>query len=273
MNEQGVSPIAVTGDHVRLYREFLTRAGRRPATIARALTVIRGTYERFGKKHLLPWEQVRDIQAVTAPRVDKNTTPELSETDAIRLLEAPDRSTLLGMRDFGLLFAYFRTACRSRALAHAAVGDLEESSDGLAIVVLEKGAKQRRLLLLDAGPAVQSWLRTAGIADDSDSPLFPALAPDRKTLTRRHLTQQAILNVVKKYAAQIGLTVSPTGRRGLCTHSLRKTAAVNAADHGAPVEQIRAWLGHSDLRTTQTYLTERETDAEHAARRCQIRPK
>ena len=41
------------------------------------MDVIRGTYERFGKKGLVPSNPVGDIQAVTSPRVDKNTTPAL----------------------------------------------------------------------------------------------------------------------------------------------------------------------------------------------------
>ena len=80
----------------------MVQAERKPATIARALSVIRGTYEQFGKKGLVPWNVVGDIQAVTSPRVDKNTTPGMSEQEACRLLHAPDTSTLLGLRDHAL---------------------------------------------------------------------------------------------------------------------------------------------------------------------------
>ena len=99
----GVHPFAVTGDHIRIYKEAMVQAGRRPATIARALSVIRGTYEQFGKKGLVPWNVVGDIQAVTSPRVDKNTTPGLSEREACRLLHVPDTNTVLGVRVHALL--------------------------------------------------------------------------------------------------------------------------------------------------------------------------
>ena len=59
-------------------------------------------------------QQVRDLQAVTSPRVDKNTTPALSEVEAKKLLHAPDRSTLRGLRDHAMLFAFFKTASRCR---------------------------------------------------------------------------------------------------------------------------------------------------------------
>ena len=73
MADMGVQPFHVTGDHVRLYKEALVQSNKKSATIARALSVIRGAYEQFGKKGLVDWECVGDIQAVSSPRVEKNT--------------------------------------------------------------------------------------------------------------------------------------------------------------------------------------------------------
>lgn len=80
-----------------------------------------------------------------------------------------------------------------------------------------------------------------------------------------------MLGIVKKYAHQIGLDVDRLGRRGLGVHTLRKTAAMNALEHGAKVEHVQAWLGHSDIRTTQEYITYSGKDVEEAARHNQIR--
>ena len=268
----GVHPFAVAGDHVRIYKEAMVRSERKPATIARALSVIRGTYEQFGKKGLVPWNVVGDIQAVTSPRVDKNTTPGMSEQEACRLLHAPNTDTLLGVRDHAILFVYFKTACRSRAIALAKVGDLERTDFDWYLAVTEKGNRRQRKPLLEAASALIRWLERAGVSDvDPQAPLFSALDSDKRTPTGRHLTQRAILNIVKKYARQAGLQADRTGRRGLCTHSLRKTALTNALEHGAKMEQVQAWAGHSDIRTTQGYYMTKESDAEAAARHNQIR--
>lgn len=271
MRRLGVHPYHVTGDHVRLYKEALQRAGRRPASVARALSVIRGTYEQFGKKGLVPWPSVGDIQAVTAPRVTKNTTPVLGERDACRMLHAPDLRTLIGCRDHALLFTYFKTACRSSAIARTTFADLERSDTEWFLRVTEKGKRERLLPLLEAAPAVLHWIDRAGIATEPATPLFPALSPDRRTPTTRPLSGRQILNIVKKYARQVGLNVDPGGRRGICTHSLRKTCAVNALRHGAAVHQVQHWLGHADIRTTQEYVAYHDDDVDQAARRCQIR--
>ena len=118
-----------------------------------------------------------------------------------------------------------------------------------------------------------TWLNAAGIAEVEDAPLFPAFATDRKTPTRRHLSQPAVLNIVKKYGSLAGLQVDRLGRRGICTHSIRKTALNNALEHGAKVEQVQQWAGHADIRTTQEYIAYHEQDSEAAARHNQIRPK
>ena len=267
----GVHPFAVAGDHLRIYKQAMVETEKKPATIARALSVIRGTYEQFGKKGLVAWNVVGDIQAVTSPRVDKNTTPGMSEQEACRLLHAPDTSTLLGLRDHAILFTYFKTACRSRAIAQARVGDLERTDFDWYLVVTEKGSKRQRKPLLEAAPAVLRWLQIAGISPDKPAPLFCALGSDKRTPIGHHLTQRAILNIVKKYARQAGLQTDRLGRRGICTHSLRKTALTNALEHGAKMEQVQAWAGHSDIRTTQGYYMTKESDAEAAARHNQIR--
>jgi hypothetical protein len=127
MQGQGIDPMHVTGDDLRLYKAALLAAGKSKTTVARVLSVLRGTYEQFGKKGLIEWERVRDIQAVESPRVEKNSTPCLSQQEAIKLLHAPDTETLTGKRDHALLFVYFKTAARCSAIAKACVGHLERT--------------------------------------------------------------------------------------------------------------------------------------------------
>ncbi len=267
----GISPLAANGDHVRLYKEAMVRAGFRPATVARRLSVIRQAYQQFGKKGLVGWNTVGDIQAVSAPRVSKNTTPRLTEVEAKRLLHAQDTATAIGQRDHALLFVYLKTACRCNAIRNARIGDLERTDADWYIAVKEKGQKERRLPLLESAGPVLRWINAAGLVEHEVAPLFPAFEKDRKTPSGRFLSSRHVLGIVKKYASQIGLNVDRLGRRGIGVHSLRKTAAMNALEHGAKVEHVQAWLGHSDIRTTQEYITYSGKDAEEAARHNQIR--
>ena len=88
MQAQGVTPLEVTADHVKLYKRALLEAGRTSATVARRLSVLRGTYKQLAAKGLVSWETAQDIAAVKAPGVQKNSTPSLTQRQAIALLEA-----------------------------------------------------------------------------------------------------------------------------------------------------------------------------------------
>src|SRR3982750_700735 len=55
MQAQGVTPLEVTADHVKLYKWALLEAGRTSATVARRLSVLRGTYKQLAAQGLISW--------------------------------------------------------------------------------------------------------------------------------------------------------------------------------------------------------------------------
>ena len=60
------------------------------------------------------------------------------------------------------------------------------------------------------------------------------------------MTAQAIFDVVKSYAASLGVDVRP--------HDLRRTFAKLAHNGKSPIEQIQLSLGHSSVQTTERYI-------------------
>ena len=129
MQAQGVTPLEVTADHVKLYKRALLEAGKTSATVARRLSVLRGAYEQLAAKGLISWETAQDIAAVKAPGVQKNATPSLTQRQAIALLEAIPTDTLQGIRDLAMMSVFFLTGCRVSAVTDACVGHLE--TDGV----------------------------------------------------------------------------------------------------------------------------------------------
>ena len=295
MRLHGVDPAEVDGDDVRAYKEALQKAKRKKkardgrnrevsaytsATIARKLSVIRGTYEQWGKKGFVDWHVVQDIQAAESPRVEKNATPGLTQNEASELLKVVreaasnakrESARLLAIRDYALLFTFFRTACRVSAISGACVGHVERSDTDWYLRVVEKGNKPSRKILLEAAPALLNYIEAAGIGQDQEGPLFRPLAKDRKGFQRKHLDRKDVLDVVKKWGRLAGIQVDRLDARGVGVHSLRKTTITNALNNGAPMHQVKELAGHADIRTTQGYYMKRESDAEDAARHIQIR--
>ena len=158
MQAQGVDPLHVTADHVKLYKRALLEAGLKPATVARRLSVLRGTYEQLAAKGLISWVTAQDIAAIKAPGVQKNSTPSLTQRQAIALLEAIPTDTLQGRRDLALMSVFFLTGCRVSAVTAACVGHLETDGVEHYLHVTEKRNKKRRKILLDAARPLLAYV-------------------------------------------------------------------------------------------------------------------
>jgi site-specific recombinase XerD len=271
MQEQGVPPLRVTADHVKLYKRALLEAGRTPSTVARRLSVLRGAYEQLAAKGLVSWVTAQDIAAIKAPGVQKNATPSLTQRQAITLLEAIPTDTLQGMRDLAMMSVFFLTGCRVSAVIGACVGHLETDGIDHWLHVTEKCNRKRRKILLDAARPVLAYVERAVIRHDREGPLFRPLRPDRLGLLRRHLDRKTPWRLVKKYCELAGIDHQRLGGRGIGIHSLRKTAINDAIRNGATMHEVREFAGHADIRTTEVYFVRKEEDAEVAARRIQIR--
>ena len=271
MQQLGVAPFDITADHVKLYKASLLKADVRSATVSRRLSVIRGAYRQFADKGLVSWDTAQGIVAVKAPPVRKNSTPALTQQQAIALLGVIDTDSLQGRRDFALLHTFFITGCRVTAIVRARVGDLEFDGTEDYLHVVEKRGYESRKILLDAGASIRQYIGAAGTEGDREGALFRPMSPDRLRLLPRHMNRKTPWRLVKKYCRLAGIEADRLTGRGIGVHSLRKTAITNAIRNGAHMHEVREFAGHSDIRTTELYYVRREEDAEQAARRITIR--
>src|SRR5262249_53890606 len=143
MEAEGIGVLEVGADHVKFYKRALLEAGKSRATVARKLSVIRGTYRELAVKGLVPWEVAQDIAAIKEPPVQKNSTPALTSRQAVALLEAIPQGTLQGLRDFALMSVLFVTGSRVSAIVSSCVGHLETDGVEHYLNVIEKRGKKR----------------------------------------------------------------------------------------------------------------------------------
>jgi site-specific recombinase XerD len=212
MQAQGVTPLEVTSDHAKMYKCDLHEAGMTTATIARRLSVLRGAYQQLAAKGLISSETAQDIAAVKAAGVQKNSTPSLTQRQAVALLEAIPTDTLQGIRDLAMMSVFFLTGCRVSAVIGACVGHLETDGVEHYLHVTEKRSKKRRKILLDAARPVLAYVARAGIQDDKEGPLFRPMTPDATRLIRRHLDRKTPWRLVKKILPRRRHRPRPAGR-------------------------------------------------------------
>jgi len=216
-----------------------------PASVNRALVAVR-TLHRFGlDDKITPDDPAAEV---TVPSLGQRLPKALSLDQVTRLLQAPDRSEVEGLRDAALLELLYGTGARISEICGLDVDEvsrtLEHDDHGLRL--LGKGNKQRVVPLGSyAREAVEAWLVRGrpGWAARARA-ATPALLLNSRGA---RLSRQSAWAVLRRHAegAGLGVEVSP--------HSLRHTFATHLLDGGADIRVVQELLGHASVTTTQIY--------------------
>jgi len=188
---------------------------------------------------------------------------EKDEMDA--LLDAPDRSTVLGRRDRALLLFLYNSGARAEEAASLAVGDLtlQEKQSGQSFVRLCGKGNKVRLCPLWAAMAAELKPFVLGRANG-----------DRVFVNRcgQPLTRFGVHEIVTRHAHSLHDRFPELHRKRPTPHTIRHTCATHLLRAGVDINTIRAWLGHVSLNTTNVYA---EVDLEMKAQalaKCSVSP-
>jgi len=166
----------------------------------------------------------------------------LSQEEVDRLLSMPDTSNKFGSRDKAILELIYASGVR---VSEAEGLDLQNLDlDGMQIVVMGKGSKQRVVYL---GSIAKSSLETYLQMYRNR---FPVLDDEDSVFINRdgwRLSKRTIQSIVKKYSIMAGLG------NGVHTHTLRHSFATHLLDGGANLRVVQELLGHTSTSTTQLY--------------------
>lgn len=130
----------------------------------------------------------------------------------------------------------------------------------VSLVCLKRGTKKgknneirREVPITDVGfiQALQRYIKTHSIK--KLSPLFD-------------LSRKTVYAAIQRSTKAAGLPQNVT------PHTLRHSYAVNHLLHGQQITNIKRWLGHTDLRTTEIYLQVLGRDTAHLAMKTQYKP-
>ena len=218
-------------------------SGLKTRSVSRKLSAIRGLW-----KFLLAQNHTDDDPTahVAAPKYGKRVPRVISLDDVEALLEAPDRTTPEGMRDFAMLELLYATGLRVSELVELRMRELDLRVG--CVRVVGKGGKQRIVPVGElASDAIEDYLESAR-ADLLRNCGGPGSTP-YLFVTRRgsSMTRQAFWKNFKKYARAAGVDgdISP--------HKLRHSFATHLLERGADLRIVQSLLGHSDISTTQIY--------------------
>jgi integrase/recombinase XerD len=238
LDEQSMTLDKVERATLRNYLGSRRDHGLSARSAARALSSLRGFFRFLVNSQAQSADPTANLRSPSLWR----TVPHALSADEIEaLLESPDISSTLGLRDRAMLETLYATGLRVSELVGLTVERVR--LDPGYVRVLGKGRKER---LVPLGEAAVSWI------DDYLQRARPELNRKRVSelfLNYRggRLTRQGFWKILRGHAlkAEIASPISP--------HIVRHSFATHLVENGADLRSVQMMLGHASLTTTEIY--------------------
>jgi integrase/recombinase XerC len=224
-------------DHltIRSYLAHLARQKLARASTARHLSALRSFFKYLMREGVVPANPAR---SVTTPKREKHLPAVMQTSDIALLLEQPDLSTPLGLRDRAFLELLYGSGLRISELVGIELDDLQLRAR--LVKVRGKGSKERIVPFgSKAEEALRAWLAVRK-ASDEEGAVFVNYRGDR-------ITTRSVRRLFEGYVRGASL------RAGISPHTMRHSFATHLLNAGADLRGIQELLGHASLSTTQKY--------------------
>ena len=223
--------------------------GAKPRTVRRRLAALSSLFKHLIEHHAAT---TNPVGTVKRPKVNRRSgvTKAFSAAQARALLDAPEETTIEGLRDRAILSVLLQAGPRRAEVAGMRVKDFHQDGGFWCLGYTKKGDQDHSLSLNpQTASRIRQYLDAAGHGAEADTPLFRAIRTNwRNPDEARFLSADLIGRMVGKYMKQaLGIG------RGFSAHSCRATFATNALEKGCPLEDVQEALGHADSRTTKLY--------------------
>jgi integrase/recombinase XerD len=242
---------SLTGVNTANIQEFLAynyQIQQKRRSVARLLSTLRRFFLYLYRENKIVEDPTRLLES---PKGERSLPSSLNEQQIDDLLDAPDISDVLGLRDRAMLEVLYATGLRVSELVGLQVSQISLQQG--VIRVVGKGNKER---LVPVGEIALDWLLQ--YYQQSRPQLMSIAATNHQTqnqssevfVTRRGkaMTRQAFWYMIKRYAMIAGIASDH-----LSPHTLRHAFATHLLNHGADLRVVQMLLGHSDISTTQIY--------------------
>jgi site-specific recombinase XerD len=235
----------ITPGHVGRYMQSL------PGEIAskkQSLAGIRKFFDLLVVRHAIILNPALSVRGEKYQVVD-GKTPEITKTQARRLIATIDSRTVVGRRDRAIIATLVYTAARVGAVSKLNMKHLKQNGKDWSFRFSEKGGKSREIpVRSDLEEELLSYLDAASSRDaPKDSPLFRTAFRKTDRLTLRRMTAIDICRMVKRRLKKAKLP------EHLSPHSFRVSTLTDLLESGTELADVQQFAGHADPRTTRLY--------------------
>lgn len=240
LSTKGIKDISKTSDlTVISFIATLKNGGLSNRSVARNLTSIRMFYRFLTEDHHINDNPTLNIET---PKRELRLPQVLSIEEVDVLLQQPDSSTSLGLRDAAFLELLYATGLRASEIISLALNDINLEAGYL--IASGKGSKER---LIPIGEVAQNLIKK--YLKNSRPTLLKNKQSHHLFTTRsgKSMTRQGFWKLIKKYALAAGI------RKKITPHTLRHSFATHLLERGADLRSVQMMLGHADISSTQIY--------------------
>ena len=227
----------VTHVDVRLFLARLKEKNFSKRSVARKMACLRSFFKFLHREGYI---KTNPAASLSTPKIDKKLPLFMNASDVVKLLESPDASDDMGLRDRAILETLYSTGIRVSEL----VGLNKEDVDFISGVlkVYGKGKKERLVPVGDkALRAIRAYFEKIKVTEINErKPVF-------LNKSQRRVSDRAVRRIVHKYIHKTSLNES------ISPHTLRHSFATHMLDRGADLRSVQELLGHANLSTTQIY--------------------
>jgi len=245
---ENLKPEELSSDHIWKYRLFLSRQYL-PKT-RKSLKRSTQNYYLIALRQLLTYFTEKDIpslppEKIKLPKEKAEKIVNFLTLDQIeKLLNTPNTSTLLGLRDRTILETFFSTGMRVGELVslNREQIKIKPTTKDLEISIIGKGNRPRTVYLSERAI---DWLRKyLEKRNDKEKALFINY---RGKIPLTRLNIRSMERIVKRYAILAGLPLTT-----VC-HTIRHSFATDLLRKGVDLRVVQEFLGHRNIATTQIY--------------------
>lgn len=226
---------------VVVWASSMRRDGLAESTVQQRLAGTRSFYDFSAEMYDLDQPNPARARSLRGARITPyGKAVWLSPDQASALLMAIDRSTVRGKRDYALIMGYLLLGKRNSEWRSVRVKDLGAHG----VHWSGKGRKEGNVAYPEPlRAAIEEYLRADGRTVGK---------PNEFVFRGRGsgaLSAEAVRDVLRKH-----LHAAALDGQGIHVHSLRHTAAMLRKLSGEDISEIRNFLGHSNVATTQVYV-------------------
>ena len=259
----GLSPLSLNGgstdwrhvsrDIIVSYVSELKERRYAEATVARKVAAMKSFFRYLHAEGII---RRNPTESLESPRVGKSLPKQLSVHEVDELLGQPaKRKTPQALRDQAMLELLYATGLRVTELVSLDLDSISLHAQRPCVRCVGRGTRERTIpVRKQALRTLASYLsngRQKLVGNEKEPALFV-------NLRGRRLTRQGFWVILKGYAREAGIEVTP--------HTLRHSFATHTLKGGTSLRTVQELLGHASISTTQVYTQISDHDQRYPKR-------